>query len=319
MLRTGNIYFKRFPDKPLALMLCSFSLILLYFSGIPITSIPSLLLNSSYLIFFTLGISIILSVGEIDLSVYGIAALSAVLTLWLISLLPTAHYLLLLLLPLIISIGLSLLNAFLIVRFARDSLLVTIATFSTFYGLSMYIFVNTFSKDSRLYAVPNILKGLLTYTFINIQVEVFIIIIFLILLWVTLNKTKIGLLMKAIGQNEQSATFSVIRIKRVKYISFLIAGLLYGVGTLINISRFSSTRPSELLGDVVIPIMCAILSGADIKGGQLPIAFIIVGVTTFLSLQQFVFSIRTFPPEAYHAVFGSVLIIYIIFKYVKGR
>ena len=130
------------------------SLVSLNLSGIPFGKIPTILFDSSYLIFFTLGTAIILSTGEIDLSVFGIASLSIILALSITN----QNIILLALLILVFSIVLSSINALSIVKFKKPSLLITIATYSIFYGISTTIYMN--SNVDR-FIIPNELKSLL--------------------------------------------------------------------------------------------------------------------------------------------------------------
>jgi len=297
-------------------LLAAISYAALWISGIAPNRIPDLVLNSTYLLFLTLGISTILSIGEIDLSVYGISALSAILSLWINSLISTSSSAFFLILTtILIATLLSFLNALLIVTMKRDSLLVTIASFSAFYGIAMIVYLNSTSKNKVLYTIPDSLVNLSDTSLLGMRFEIPIITATMLLLWFIMHRTKLGLAMKAVGQSSQSARYSGININTVKTISFLVAGALYGIGCVLSYSRFSSTRPSELVGDTVIPIMCAVLSGSEIKGGRFPLLFTLAGVSTFICLQQTVMSLKLFPAESYHAIFGTVLLIYILIRY----
>lgn len=298
------------------LLLAAISFVALWVSGIPATEIPGLLLNSTYLLFLTLGISIILSIGEIDLSVYGISALSAILSLWLNALFPASQSAVLLIFTtIVIATFLSSLNALFIVTMKRDSLLVTIASFSAFYGTAMIVYLNSTSKNKVLYSIPSSLLELSDSSLFGMRIEISIIVCALLLLWIIVDRTKLGLAMKAIGQSPASALYSGLKIDRVKFLCFVLAGISYGVGCVLSYSRFSSTRPSELVGETVIPIMCAVLSGSEIRGGRLPLLFTPIGVGTFVCLQQTVMSLKLFPAESYHAIFGVILLIYILIRY----
>ena len=50
------------------------------------------------------------------------------------------------------------------------------------------------------------------------------------LVWFFLYKTRLGLRMRAVGENPQAASSVGINVKNIGYISFLIAGVLCGFG-----------------------------------------------------------------------------------------
>jgi len=287
---------------------------------------PSLFLDSAYLVFLTLGICVVLSTGEIDLSIFGILALGTTLSLWLASSFPVEERTLVLIVTTVaFSVLLSILNAVFVVFLKHNSLLVTVASFSSFYGLSLLVFDFAIGNPSpkevpgqsmvEIFSVPPYLRELLHSQPFGVRLELIIILVTLVSLWLMLDKTKLGLAMKAIGQNTPSAIYSGVNLNSVRLASFLIAGVMYGIGSILLYARFPTVRPSELIGDAVVPITCAVISGAEIKGGRLPLLFTVFGVGTFLALQQTVMSINIFPAASYHAVFGLVLLLYIVIRY----
>ena len=61
---------------------------------------------------------------------------------------------------------------------------------------------------------------------------------------VLLHRTSFGRAVYAIGNNPTAALFSGIRVARVKFILFLLTGLMSGVAAVCLTSRLGSTRPS---------------------------------------------------------------------------
>jgi ribose/xylose/arabinose/galactoside ABC-type transport system permease subunit len=304
----------KYPDKALTLLMFAVSFGLLWISGFHFLTIPALILNSAYLFFLTLGACIILATSEIDLSVYGIVSLSTILALWTVKAIATgAEIYLLILLVILFATIFSLINAFAIVRFKLNSLLVTLATFSIYFGLAMFIYVTTVQHDKDRYAIPDEIRALAEANYLGVKPAFFILVLCLITLWLIINKTKLGLAIKAIGQSAESARFSNVNIPKTMYISFALAGTLYGVGCVFSFVRFASTRPSELIGDAVVPIMCAVISGASIRGGRLPLLFAVIGTSTFLCIQQLVMHVAS--GVGHYAAFGLALFIYIFVRY----
>ena len=61
---------------------------------------------------------------------------------------------------------------------------------------------------------------------------------------VLLHKTNFGRSVYAIGNNPTGALFSGIRVQRVRFVLFLLTGLMSGVAAICLTSRLGSTRPS---------------------------------------------------------------------------
>ncbi len=83
-----------------------------------------------------------------------------------------------------------------------------------------------------------------------------------------------------------AALFSGIRVARVKFILFLLTGLMSGVASICLTSRLGSTRPSIGLGMELEVVTMVVLGGVSILGGagSIPgvvIAAFVMGLVTF--------------------------------------
>jgi rhamnose transport system permease protein len=83
-----------------------------------------------------------------------------------------------------------------------------------------------------------------------------------------------------------AAQFSGIRVSRVKFILFLLTGLMSGLASVLLTARIGSTRPSIATGWELEAITMAVLGGVNILGGSgtipgVVIAAFIMGMVTF--------------------------------------
>jgi len=85
--------------------------------------------------------------------------------------------------------------------------------------------------------------------------------------FVVLNKTKHGLYIRAIGANPEAARLSAIKIKRYRVSGFVLTGLLSGLGGVLITSRLLSAQPTAAGGMEIDVIASAILGGATLTGG----------------------------------------------------
>jgi len=101
-----------------------------------------------------------------------------------------------------------------------------------------------------------------------------------------LHRTGFGRAVYAIGNNPTAALFSGIRVPRVKFLLFLLTGLMAGVAAICLTSRLGSTRPSIAFGWELEIVTMVVLGGVNILGGAgtipgVVLAAIIMGMVTF--------------------------------------
>ncbi|MEM9814332.1 MAG: ABC transporter permease, partial [Pseudomonadota bacterium] len=104
--------------------------------------------------------------------------------------------------------------------------------------------------------------------------------------FVLLHRTSFGRAVFAIGNNPTGALFAGIRVARVKFILFLLTGLMAGLASVCLTSRLGSTRPSIAFGWELEIVTMVVLGGVNILGGSgsipgVVIAAFVMGMVTF--------------------------------------
>ena len=135
-------------------------------------------------------------------------------------------------------------NGILVTRFGLPSIVVTIGTMSLFRGISFIILGDQayrgYPQDFAYFG-----QG---YVWWVISFEFVLFSILAVLYGIILHMTNFGRAVYAIGNNPTGALFSGIRVNRVKFILFLLTGLMSGVAAICLTSRLGSTRPSIAFG-----------------------------------------------------------------------
>ena len=218
--------------------------------------------------------------GEIDLSVAGIIALASTAMGWALQFGVGT--------PGLVAIGLAVglicgaFNGALVTRLGLPSIVVTIGTMSLFRGLSYVILgdqaFNGYPSDFAFFG-----RG---YVFWVISFELTLFLVFALIYGVVLHATNFGRQVYAIGNNPTAATFSGIRVQRVKMILFLLTGLMSGIAAICLTSRLGSTRPSIAFAWELEVVTMVVLGGVSILGGAgsilgVVIAALIMGMVTF--------------------------------------
>jgi len=124
------------------------------------------------------------------------------------------------------------------------------------------------------------------YIYWVFTVEIAIFAVIAVIYGVLLHKTNFGRAVYAIGNNPTGALFSGIRVQRVKFILFLLTGLMSGVAAICLTSRLGSTRPSIATGMELEVVTMVVLGGINILGGSgsipgVVIAAFVMGLVTF--------------------------------------
>ena len=218
--------------------------------------------------------------GEIDLSVASIIALAS--TAMGLAMTAGAG------MPMIVAVGLAtgllcgVVNGLLVAGMGLPSIVVTIGTMSLFRGLSYIVLGDKaftgYPKDFAYFG-----QG---YVYWVISFEFVLFALCGLGFYVLLHRTNFGRAVYAIGNNPTAALFSGIRVQRIRFILFLLTGLMSGIAAVCLTSRLGSTRPSIATGWELEVVTMVVLGGVSILGGsgRMPgvvLAAFIMGLVTF--------------------------------------
>ncbi|WP_299698911.1 ABC transporter permease [uncultured Tateyamaria sp.] len=173
-------------------------------------------------------------------------------------------------------------NGFLVTVMGLPSIVVTIGTMSLFRGIS-YIMLG--DQAYRGYPPDFAFFGQ-GYVFWVISFEFVLFAILALIHAILLHKTNFGRAVYAIGNSPTGALFSGIRVARIKFILFLLTGLMSGIAAICLTSRLGSTRPSIAFGWELEIVTMVVLGGVSILGGSgsilgVVIAAFVMGLVTF--------------------------------------
>lgn len=188
----------------------------------------------------------------------------------------------------LVAIGLGvglfcgLFNGFLVSGMKLPSIVVTIGTMSLFRGIS-YIVLGDQAYGNYPDSFAYFGQGYVVWVF---SFEFVLFIVLAIVFAILLHATNFGRQVYTIGNNDFAARFSGIPVERVKFILFLLTGLMSGIAAVCLTSRLGSTRPSIALGWELEVVTMVVLGGVSILGGSgtiggVVIAAFVMGLVTF--------------------------------------
>jgi rhamnose transport system permease protein len=190
--------------------------------------------------------------------------------------------------PVLVLIGMTVgllcgaFNGVLVTALGLPSIVVTIGTMSLFRGIS-YIVLGDQAFTQYPAALSFFGQG---YVWWVISFELALFAVTAVVFGVLLHKTQFGRAVTMIGNNPTGALYSGIYVNRVKFILFLLTGLMSAIAAICLTSRLGSTRPSIAFGWELEIITIVVLGGVNILGGSgtivgVFIAAFIMGMVTF--------------------------------------
>ena len=229
----------------------------------------NVLLQMTVIALMAFGMTFVLMMGEIDLSVGSIAALSGV-TLGLILTLGAPWWL-----ACLASIGVGILcglfNGSVSAFFGIPTFIVTVATMGIFRGIAYAV---TDSKPIPIEDEAVIVLG--NNSFLGLPIPIYVMLVLLVVMAVLLGRTRFGREITLTGGNRTAARFAGIPVLRHQISVFVIAGVASAIAGILMSSRLYSAQPNAATSYELDAIASAVLGGTSLTGGigTVPATFI---------------------------------------------
>jgi rhamnose transport system permease protein len=177
----------------------------------------------------------------------------------------------------------GLLNGYLVAKVKIPSLVVTLGTYAFFRGLA-YGFLGDQAATNYPPAFTFLGQGKLFGSLIPFSVGLFVVLA--VVFGLVLHRTTFGRYLKAIGNNENTSSYSGINVASIRMINYTVCGFMAAVAGLILAARFGSTRPDIGTGLELSVITAAVLGGVDINGGKgtmlgAAMSLVLIGLMSF--------------------------------------
>jgi ribose/xylose/arabinose/galactoside ABC-type transport system permease subunit len=250
---------------------------------------------------FSLGPSIVMLLGSMDLSFIGVWMLGSVL-LWILT--PVIGPPALLVFPLL-GLATGFIAGVVHTKGRIPSFILTLAILITYWGLTV-VLSGGYPRPVKGFGwiTASVLPRVPTPFLWSIPIIVAAIIVVL--------RTRLGTYFWAIGSNEEGTRLAGIDVDRYKIIAFTLSGTFTGIGSIILFAHLGGSAPVEFnMNNVVRPLVAIILGGTPLVGGSGGPHRTILGVLTFSILYRGL-HLSPLRPEVIDLVVGIVLILSII-------
>jgi len=265
------------------------------------------------------GMVFLLALGEIDLSVGWNWNFSAVITAK--AMIAGVNPWLAALLGVLFGAGLGLVNGLLTVLLGLPAIIITLGTYSMFWGLSLVV------NKSQAVTVADSTTSFFNFagsTFLTINGQKVIpvtAVIFLVLgiaLQIAFQRTRFGYRVQAVGANPEAARLTGLPIALTKVQALTLVGAICGLAGALQIGYFASIDP-QTGGDFIFTVIAAvIIGGTPLTGGSGTVIGALIGTLIIASIQS---GIIFFGIQATWSTFvtGAVIIVAVTIDQIVRR
>ena len=235
----------------------------------------NILQQASALAIMATGITYVLLVGEIDLSIGGIATASGVLASYLLVSLNWPGWLCALS-GVVLAVLVGLVNGLVTSRLGVPSFMTTLAMGMITSGIAVFL-----TKGRPIFDVPEISAALGTGKIGLLPTILVVASIFMLIGWLVSKYTRFGRYVYMVGGNREAAMLSGVSSKNIVTMVMVISGALAGIAGVINTGRLGSANP-DIFSDATLNVIAAVvLGGTSLFGGVGSVASTVIGLIVF--------------------------------------
>ena len=132
-----------------------------------------------------------------------------------------------------------------------------------------------------------------------------------LVVWIIWNKTALGKNMFAIGGNKEAAKVCGVNVRKTIIIVYLIAGILYAFGGVLEAGRTGSANSTMGADYAMDAIAACVVGGISMKGGIGTLPGVVIGVIIFQIITYGLIYVGV-SPDLQYVVKGLIIIIAVI-------
>lgn len=290
------------------------------------SNVTTILTQSATKIIYACGVAGIIVLGGTDLALGREVGLAAVIAA---SLLQAADYsqrifsldtvpalplIVPLLLVMVILAVISGLHGFVVAHWGVAPFIASLGIQLVSYGLCLQYFngvcnsnpVSGFDKFFSKFCQGTIRIGGLSLSYL-----MFYAIAVVAIMWIIWNRTTLGKNMFAIGGNREAAKVCGVNVKRTMIIVYVIAGILYAFGGVLEAGRTGSANSTMGTDYAMDAIAACVVGGISMKGGIGTLPGVVVGVIIFQIISYGLIYVGV-SPDLQYVVKGMIIIVAVV-------
>jgi ribose transport system permease protein len=238
------------------------------FARIGISATPALMV--------AIGVTFIIIMGSIDLSMEGTVAVAAVMFAYAITWLGGSIAgvgAFALLVPLLVGAMLGMINGMVHVYLRIPSFMASLSMGFIGIGLAMVL-----TGGDRIRVEDPVFRSILTERWLGFPIMVYLALLCVLVAWFIQRSTILGRNFYAIGGGEELAHASGLNVARVRIMGFALAGVFYGLGALFAVARIGMAETATGSNYMFLAITSVVVGGTSLIGGNGGVWNTVVGV-----------------------------------------
>lgn len=228
-------------------------------------NILNILRQTSVNAIIAVGMTFVILIAGIDLSVGSILALTGAVAASMVA----AELPIFLIVPVTLIFGtlLGCASGLIVAKGRVQAFIATLVTMTLLRGVTM-VYTDGRPISTGFSDVADNFAFLGTGYLFGIPVPIWLMAIVFAVAWYVLKHTKIGRYIYALGGNEAATQLSGINVNRVKVFVFAVSGFLAALAGLIVTSRLSSAQPTAGVSYELDAIAAVVVGGTSLMGGK---------------------------------------------------
>jgi ribose transport system permease protein len=270
-----------------------------------------------------LGMTAVIIIGGIDLSVGAVLALAMMVLGWLSHEggLPVS---LAIVGALAAGAAAGAVNGVMTTKAKLPAFIATLAMFSIARGLALLLNdklpVSLLDLNGGSFGDPRAFSLLWfgTGRILGLPVSVYVFLLVTIVGWVVLNRTRYGRYVVAVGGNREAARIAGVPVRRVILSVYILSGLCVAIATVLLCARLGSASPVSGNLYELDAIGAVVIGGTSLAGGRATIVGTFLGVLTF----GLIFSLMTqmnLSTEVQQVVKGAIVLGAVLLQRPEAR
>lgn len=257
-----------------------------------------------------LGITFILITGGIDLSLEtGLTMVAVVASI--IHFNTGAHVIVLVVMCLLVGALLGMANGFLVSKLKLLPFVATLGMMSVAEGITYGV-----SEGKLMFLEPTVTdfigRGKLAA---GIPFQALVFAGMAVIAAVILYRTRLGVVIYALGSNEDAAGYCGINTSFQKFKIYVLEGLFIGVAALLTVTRVGQISPNLGNGTMMDAIAAAVIGGTSTMGGRGTVMGTVIGVLIIGVLIN-ALTFMNVPVNGQSAIKGAAILIAVVFDAV---
>lgn len=285
-------------------------------SFLTVNNFRDILMNISILAIVALGQTIVILTKGIDLSVSSMIGLVAMMVAFVMKQYPETPVVVIVLLGMTLGTIAGSFNSIIITLGKVPPIIATLGTLSVYRGLVFFYSQGTWINS---YELPQSIKLLSKGRLLGPPNLILIALLIAIIVYLFLKFTRTGRNIYAVGSNVEAAEYAGIRPQRIKFLVYLISGLLSGIGAVLWVSRFESAQTNTALGFELQTVTAAVIGGVSISGGVGTVTGVVLGALLLGIIQNALTLVRISPFWQLAAQGLLILVAVVLDKVIYNR